>query len=175
MTERHPATAPAASRVASTADPDLLTLEEAVEFLRGSYAARTLQNLAWGGQLRHIGRGRRMLFLREWLLEDLMVRHRITSIKEKDDESQRQDDSWNSDAANQSAARIGASVPVARSPAVPAANADVAAPPHTRDSGLSGTSAASATANSHTAGASRTPTRFFGARKRTTGDSKTSA
>ena len=91
----------------------LLTLTEAVTFLRGAYAARTLKNLAWSGQLRYIGRGRRMLFLREWLLDDLLVRHRMTHTKEKDDASQGQDEAWNSDAANQSAASIGASAPVA--------------------------------------------------------------
>lgn len=48
----------------------LLDLDEAVCFLRGAYARRTLQNLAWSKRIRCVGRGERMRFLLLWLLED---------------------------------------------------------------------------------------------------------
>lgn len=60
-------------RCATDNAPRLLNLDEAVEFLRGAYARRTLQNMVWKGQIRCIGRGRRMRFLPSWLLEDLQT------------------------------------------------------------------------------------------------------
>lgn len=67
-------------RCATDNAPRLLNLDEAVEFLRGAYARRTLQNMAWCGKIRHIGRGQRMRFLPEWLLQDLLSVHETDKL-----------------------------------------------------------------------------------------------
>ena len=136
------------------ADQDLLTLDEAVDFLRGAYASRTLQNLAWDGTLRHVGRGKKMRFLRRWLLDDLLALRRIDA-KESEYEHQREDDSWSSEKAHPGAARTGASARDARSRAESgnAARKVAAKRPRRCASRSSGTSTAGANANSRTAGA----------------------
>jgi hypothetical protein len=156
-----------------TADdsPRLLDLDDAVAFLRGAYARRTLQNLAWSGKVRHIGRGERMRFLMEWLLEDLLALRRMDG-KESGDEPQRKDHRWNSDQAAQSVAKIGASAPDARPPVGPRNDAHAVARTRPRASRSTGTLAASGAASLPTAGANKTRVSFFKGRRRTTGGSK---
>ena len=153
-------------------DEELLTLDEAVDFLRGAYARRTLQNLAWEGTLRCVGRGQKMRFLRRWLLDDLLAVRRIAD-KEIEYEYQREDHSWSSEKAHPGAATIDESARDVRSPAARNRSAQSAGRRPRRASRLSGTSTVGANGNSRTAGASKMRPRFFGARKRTTGDSKT--
>ena len=145
----------------------LMDLDEAVRYLRGAYARRTLKNLAWKGKLRCIGRGERMRFVPSWLLEDLLSLRGETSNL-----SQPEDESWSSDAEARRSDAIGASAP--------GVSADVAARPPARSakrtprraSRSRGTSAASDSASSPRAGASKTRSTFFSARRRTTGAGK---
>ena len=172
-TEGKPGTSGDTHRTSKNDSLQLLDLDEAVAFLRGAYARRTLQNKAWSGQLRYIGRGRRMRFAASWLLEDLLALHTISS-KEQGHESQGKAEQWNSDEAHPSAATIGASVRAANSRAAQKKNASYAARRRNRASRSSGSSMASGSASSPTAGAKQTRPRFFAAKKRTTGDNKIS-
>ena len=154
-----------------TVPAELLDLDEAVEYLRGAYARRTLQNLAWSGRVRYIGRGERMRFLRSWLLDDLLAHSRFAG-KENDNAAQGKDDSWNSEEEIPSAARIGASVPAASDCAAPKNNARDAGGKPRLASRSPGSSRPGDSASSPRAGASKTRRKFFKGRKPTTGDSK---
>jgi len=72
---------------------ELLTLQEAVELLRGTYARRTLQNYARSGRIRSIGRGEGLLFDRSMLLADLLGPRSIEGKEQEGDQGQGEDDS----------------------------------------------------------------------------------
>lgn len=158
----------------SSTRPHLLTLDEAVEFLRGAYAKRTLQNLAWKGALRYVGRGQRMCFCVDWLLDDLLGARTIAN-KERAYVHRKDDEPWSSGEENPGAATIGGSARGAKPRVDRKNNVRRASRNPRRESRLSGTSTANANANSRTAGARKPRAPFFSGRKRTTGDSKTSA
>jgi hypothetical protein len=134
----------------------LLDLDEAVALLRGAYARRTLQNLAWAGKVRHVGRGQRMRFVARWLIDDLAALRRMDTRRTPKDGK-----TWNFDKAIPSGATTGASAPHAAHAAQIGPRARRAAGTPSRGSGSSGSSAAPATGGSPAPGASKTPKRFF--------------
>jgi hypothetical protein len=134
----------------------LLDLDEAVELLRGAYARRTLQNMAWAGKVRHVGRGERMRFVPSWLLEDLAALCSMEASRKPTEST-----SWSFGKAIPSGATTGASAPSAPRGARTGPRARRAAGKPGRGSGSSGSSAASATGGSRAHGASKTRGRFF--------------
>jgi hypothetical protein len=148
---------------------DLLSLAEAAIYLRDAFSMRTLQNLVWRGELRAIGRGSRMRFKREWLVEDL-----LRECPEVEDSNGRNDSTWVS-SARAASERGQTAEPVRDAPVSGAGrkrDARDAADRPRRGARSRGTSPVSASGSSRTSTAPTRPGRFFTGRRRTTGDSK---